>query len=150
MEDLTDTTTLTEPVRESVLAQRLNIPRQQFKAWREDGVSLLTPLHWWKDEQGAYVLTAAGQERVLEIMQVPTEQAPPPPATVSLVAVCPGAMNRVLRCRSPEGGPQVSVRLTGARVFATLFRRGDRIEATPTETEGIYEYDGTVPRRTRL
>jgi hypothetical protein len=143
-------TTVTEPVRESVLAQRLNVPRAQFKLWREDGVSLLSPAHWVKDETLAYVITAEGQARVLEIMQVPTEQAPPPPATVSLVAVCPGAMNRVLRCRSPEGGPQVSVRLTGARVFATLFRRGDRIEATPTETEGIYEYDGTVPRRTRL
>jgi hypothetical protein len=44
----------------------------------------------------------------------------------------------------------VSVRLTAPRVFATQFRRNMRLEVTATETEGIYEYDGPVPRRTRI
>jgi hypothetical protein len=143
-------TTVTEPVRESVLAQRLNVPRAQFKLWREDGVSLLSPAHWVKDDTGAYVITAEGQARVLELMHVPPEQQPPPLKKVQLQAVCAGVMARVLRCRPVDGGPMVSVRLTGPNVFASKFRKGDCLEAVPTEFEGIYEYDGPVPRRSRL
>ena len=141
----------TEPVRESVLAMRLNIPRAQFKAWREDATALVPDDHWHKDESGAYVLTPAGQLRVLELMAVPVPVPPVQPVTVPMRAIAAGAMPRILRCRPVSGeGPMVSVRLLGANVFAAKFRRGDLIQALPTETEGIFEYDGPVPRRMRL
>jgi hypothetical protein len=67
-----------------------------------------------------------------------------------MLAQAAGVMPRVLRCKPVEGGALVSVRLTAPRVFASQFRRGDRIEVTPTETAGVFEYDGAVPRRTRI
>jgi hypothetical protein len=137
-----------EPMRESVLTQRFNVPRAKFQAWRKAG-QWREGEHFSKDSAGAYVLTDAGAIHMLELLRLKPEEVPVV-TTVELLAVCPGAMNRVLRCKSPEGGPMVSVRLTGPRVFAASFRRGDRIQAVPTETEGIYEYDGGVPRRVRI
>ncbi len=49
-----------------------------------------------------------------------------------------------------DGGAIVSVRLTGPRVFASQFRRNMRLEVTPTDVAGIFEYDGPVPRKTRI
>lgn len=139
-----NTTTPTTP--EAVLAARLNVPRDNFKRWREDG-SLKRLLHYLKDGN-AYHLTPEGEAEVLRLIGL--GEASTPTAKIAMLAQAAGVMPRVLRCKPVEGGALVSVRLTAPRVFASQFRRGDRIEVMPTETVGIFEYDGAVPRRTRI
>jgi len=141
--------TTTDPIittPEAVLAARLNVPRDSFKRWR-DGGDLKRLLHYIKDGN-AYHITPEGEAEVLRLIGI--GDAPATPAKIAMLAQAAGVMPRVLRCKPVEGGPLVSVKLTAPRVFATQFRRGDRIEVTPTETEGIFEYDGAVPRRTRI
>lgn len=133
--------------RESTLTQRLNIPREQFAVWRKSGQWRETE-HFTR-EGNAFVLTDAGAVTLLELLALDREQVPQV-KLVALKVICAGAMNRILRCRPVEGGHTVSVRLTGPRVFASAFRKHDKIYATPTDTEGIYEYDGGVPRRVRI
>jgi len=138
------TTPTTTP--ESVLAARLNVPRENFKRWREGG-DLKRLLHYTKDGN-AYHITPEGEAEVLRLIGI--GEAPQAPAKIMMLAQAAGVMPRVLRCKPVEGGALVSVRLTAPRVFASQFRRGDRLEVTPTETAGIFEYDGAVPRRTRI
>lgn len=140
----TATTPTTTP--EAVLAARLNVPRESFKRWRESG-DLKKFLHYLK-EGHAFHITPEGEAEVLRLIGI--RDAPPPPSKVAMIAQAAGVMPRVLRCKPLAGGAMVSVRLTAPRVFASQFRRGDRIEVMPTETEGVYEYDGAVPRRTRI
>lgn len=142
--DTITTTDNTTP--EAVLAARLNVPRDSFKRWREDG-RIKRLLHYVK-EGNAYHITPEGEAEVLRLIGV--DSSPPPPAKIVMLAQAAGVMPRVLRCKPMDGGSLVSVRLTAPRVFASQFRRGDRLEVTPTETEGIFEYDGAVPRRTRI
>lgn len=139
-------TTSPTTIPEAVLAARLNVPRDSFKDWRDNG-ALQTPLHYVKDGK-AYHLTAEGEAEVLRLIGI--GEAPPEPAKVLMLAQAAGAMPRVLRCKPVDGGPMVSVRLTAPRVFATQFRRNMQIEVTPTEIEGIFEYDGQAPRRTSI
>ena len=131
---------------EAVLAARLNVPRDSFKRWRESG-DLKRLLHYLKDGN-AFHITPEGEAEVLRLIGL--GEASPAPAKIAMLAQAAGVMPRVLRCKPVEGGALVSVRLTAPRVFASQFRRGDRIEVTPTETAGVYEYDGAVPRRTRI
>lgn len=138
------TTPTTTP--EAVLAARLNVPRDSFKRWRESG-DLKRLLHYIK-EGHAYHITHEGEAEVLRLVGI--GEAPQAPAKIAMLAQAAGVMQRVLRCKPVDGGAMVSVRLTAPRVFAAQFRRGDRIEVTPTETDGIFEYDGPVPRRTRI
>jgi hypothetical protein len=141
--------TPTDPIittPEAVLAARLNVPRESFKRWR-DGGDLKRLLHYVKDGQ-AYHITPEGEAEVLRLIGI--GDAPAAPAKIAMLAQAAGVMPRVLRCKPVAGGAMVSVRLTAPRVFAAQFRRGDRIEVTPTETEGIFEYDGAVPKRTRI
>jgi hypothetical protein len=141
--------TPTDPIittPEAVLAARLNVPRESFKRWRESG-DLKRLLHYVKDGQ-AYHITPEGEAEVLRLIGI--GDAPAAPAKIAMLAQAAGVMPRVLRCKPVAGGAMVSVRLTAPRVFAAQFRRGDRIEVTPTETEGIFEYDGAVPKRTRI
>lgn len=139
-----DMTHETEP--EAVLASRLNVPRDQFKRWRDDGV-LLEGEHYQREGR-AYHITAAGAAEVLRLIGLDTP--PPEPRKIAVLAQAAGAMPRVLRCKPVDGGEMVSVRLMGPRVFATQFRRNMRLEVVPTEVEGIFEYDGPVPRRTTI
>jgi hypothetical protein len=132
---------------EAVLAARLNVPRDSFKRWREGG-NLKRLLHYIKDGH-AYHLTPEGEAEVMRLIGL-GETLPTGPAKILMLAQAAGVMPRVLRCKPVAGGALVSVRLTAPRVFAAQFRRGDRLEVTPTETEGIFEYDGPVPRRTRI
>jgi hypothetical protein len=141
--------TPTDPIittPEAVLAARLNVPRESFKRWRESG-DLKRLLHYVKDGQ-AYHITPEGEAEVLRLIGI--GDAPSAPAKIAMLAQAAGVMPRVLRCKPVAGGAMVSVRLTAPRVFAAQFRRGDRIEVTPTETDGIFEYDGAVPKRTRI
>jgi hypothetical protein len=138
------TTPTTTP--EAVLAARLNVPRDSFKRWRESG-DLKRLLHYLKDGN-AFHITPEGEAEVLRLIGL--GEASPAPAKIAMLAQAAGVMPRVLRCKPVEGGALVSVRLTAPRVFASQFRRGDRIEVTPTETAGVFEYDGAVPRRTRI
>jgi hypothetical protein len=137
-------TPITTP--EAILAARLNVPRDSFKRWRESG-DLKRLLHYLKDGN-AFHITPEGEAEVLRLIGL--GEASPAPAKIAMLAQAAGVMPRVLRCKPVEGGALVSVRLTAPRVFASQFRRGDRIEVTPTETVGIFEYDGAVPRRTRI
>lgn len=146
----TEPTTTEDFIPESVLIARLGIPRTKLKDWRESG-QLKEGEHWTRGAKGAHVITPEGERVIMELCALPVEVEHRPPVTVALRFICPGAMVRVARCRPVnDEGPMVSVRLTGARVFASQFRRGDVIQAIPTETEGIYEYDGGRPRRMRL
>jgi hypothetical protein len=138
------TTPTTTP--EAILAARLNVPRDSFKRWRESG-DLKRLLHYLKDGN-AFHITPEGEAEVLRLIGL--GEASPAPAKIAMLAQAAGVMPRVLRCKPVEGGALVSVRLTAPRVFASQFRRGDRIEVTPTETAGVFEYDGAVPRRTRI
>lgn len=131
---------------EAILAARLNVPRDSFKRWRESG-DLKRLLHYLKDGN-AFHITPEGEAEVLRLIGL--GEASPAPAKIAMLAQAAGVMPRVLRCKPVEGGAMVSVRLTAPRVFASQFRRGDRIEVTPTETAGVFEYDGAVPRRTRI
>ncbi len=131
---------------EAILAARLNVPRDSFKRWRESG-DLKRLLHYLKDGN-AFHITPEGEAEVLRLIGL--GEASPVPAKIAMLAQAAGVMPRVLRCKPVEGGALVSVRLTAPRVFASQFRRGDRIEVTPTETAGVFEYDGAVPRRTRI
>ena len=131
---------------EAILAARLNVPRDSFKSWRESG-DLKRLLHYLKDGN-AFHITPEGEAEVLRLIGL--GEASPAPAKIAMLAQAAGVMPRVLRCKPVEGGALVSVRLTAPRVFASQFRRGDRIMVTPTETAGVYEYDGAVPRRTRI
>jgi len=131
---------------EAILAARLNVPRESFKRWRENG-DLKRLEHYVKEGQ-AYHITPEGEAEVLRLIGV--YNAPSAPAKIPMLAQAAGVMPRVLRCKPVDGGAMVSVRLTGPRVFASQFRRGMRIEATPTDIEGIFEYDGPVPKRTRI
>ena len=140
------TTTTPTNTPEAVLAAQLNVPRDSFKRWRDNG-DLKRLLHYVKDGQ-AYHLTPEGEAEVQRLIGI--DGTPPAPARIIMLAQAAGVMPRVLRCKPVDGGAMVSVRLTAPRVFATQFRRGDRIEVTPTETEGIFEYDGAVPKRTRI
>lgn len=139
-------TTTSNTTPEAVLAARLNVPRDSFKRWRESG-ELKRLLHYVKDGN-AYHITPEGEAEVLRLIGI--GEAPQAPAKITMLAQAAGVMPRVLRCKPMDGGAMVSVRLTAPRVFAIQFKRGDRIEVTPTETEGIFEYDGPVPRRTRI
>lgn len=142
----------TEP--ESVIASRLGIPRGSFKRWREAG-DLTSDEHWIK-EGNAYCITAAGLRRVNELLGLEAGGGAPDAAPVPVIqkiavrAVLPGAHPRVVRCKLEGTGQMCSVRLTAPRVFASQFRRDDRLEVTPTETDGIYEFDGGRPRRVRI
>lgn len=140
------TTTQTNTTPEAVLAARLNVPRDSFKSWRDNG-DLKRLLHYIKDGN-AYHITPEGEAEVLRLIGIDSSAAAP--TKIAMLAQAAGVMPRVLRCKPVEGGALVSVRLTAPRVFASQFRRGDRIEVTPTETEGIFEYDGAVPRRTKI
>lgn len=131
---------------EAVLAARLNVPREAFKGWRESG-ALQEGGHYTRSGR-AFHITAAGEDAVRLLIGV--DVAPPPASRVAVLAQAAGAMPRILRCKPVSGGALVSVRLTAPRVFATQFRRNMRLEVTPTEVEGIFEYDGAVPRRTRI
>jgi hypothetical protein len=131
---------------EAILAARLNVPRDSFKRWRESG-DLKRLLHYLKDGN-AFHITPEGEAEVLRLIGL--GEASTPMAKIAMLAQAAGVMPRVLRCKPVEGGALVSVRLTAPRVFASQFRRGDRIEVTPTETDGVFEYDGAVPRRTRI
>lgn len=141
-------TTTTTPTNtpEAVLAARLNVPRDSFKRWRDNG-DLKRLLHYIKEGQ-AFHITPEGEAEVLRLIGI--GEAPPAPTKIAMLAQAAGVMPRVLRCKPVDGGAMVSVRLTAPRVFAAQFRRGMRIEVTPTETEGIFEYDGAVPKRTRI
>lgn len=139
-------TLIEQSTPEAVLAARLNVPRDQFKRWRESG-TLRESEHWTRDGR-AFHITPAGEAEILRLIGL--DVAPPPPRTLSVLTQAAGAMPRILRCKPVDGGPMVSVRLTGPRVFAAQFRRNMRLEVQPTEVEGIYEYDGPVPRRTRI
>ncbi len=139
----TDTPTTTP---EAVLAARLNVPRESFKQWRESG-ALQEAIHYLKDGR-AYHVTAEGEAEVLRLIGLQT--APPAPVKIAVLAQAAGVMPRILRCKPVDGGAMVSVRLTGPRVFASQFRRNMRLEVTPTEVAGIFEYDGPVPRKTRI
>ena len=139
-------TTTPPTTPEAILAARLNVPRDSFKRWRESG-DLKRLLHYLKDGN-AFHITPEGEAEVLRLIGL--GEASPAPAKIAMLAQAAGVMPRVLRCKPVEGGALVSVRLTAPRVFASQFRRGDRIEVTPTETAGVFEYDGAVPRRTRI
>lgn len=143
---MTTTTPENAPTPEAVLAARLNVPRESFKRWRDNG-DLKRLLHYIKDGN-AYHITIEGEAEVLRLIGI--DSSPTAPTKIIMLAQAAGVMPRVLRCKPVDGGALVSVRLTAPRVFATQFRRGDRIEVTPTETAGIFEYDGAVPRRTRI
>ena len=139
-------TTTTSTIPEAVLAARLNVPRDNFKRWRDSGA--LQRLEHYLKEGAAYHLTPEGEAEVLRLIGL--DAAPAPAAKIAMLAQAAGAMPRILRCKPVAGGALVSVRLTGPRVFASQFRRNMRLEVTPTEVEGIFEYDGAVPRRTRI
>lgn len=140
------TTTTPTNTPEAVLAAQLNVPRDSFKRWRDNG-DLKRLLHYVKDGQ-AFHITQEGEAEVLRLIGI--DAAPQAPAKIAMLAQAAGVMPRVLRCKPVDGGAMVSVRLTAPRVFATQFRRGMRLEVTPTETEGIFEYDGAVPKQTRI
>lgn len=134
------------PEPESALAARLNVPRANFKRWRDAGQ--LMPDEHWQQEGNAIVITAAGIARVLELIGLETAPAPAV-VKVAVIVQSHGSHARILRCKIVGGG-LCSVRLMAPRVFASQFRRNDRLEVLPTENESIFEYDGTVPRRFRL
>lgn len=130
---------------ERLLAGR-GIPQRKLKEWRAAG-ELREGEHYTLDGR-AILLTDAGVRRVRELAGMEPEP-PPEPERVPVVAQLPGAMPRILRCKL-SSGVMVSVRLTAPRVFATQFRRNDRLAVLPTALEGIYEYDGVPPRRSRI
>lgn len=140
--------TLPPLIPEFVLAGQLNVPREQCKRWRDSGT--LRENEHWQREGRAYLITPAGKAEVLRLIGLDTAPVVEPPRTLTVLAQAAGAMPRILRCKPADGGPMVSVRLTGPRVFAAQFRRNMRLEVQPTDVEGIYEYDGPVPRRTRI
>jgi hypothetical protein len=132
---------------ESVVAAAHGVPQKKFKEWRDSG-DLVEGKHWCR-AGNAFMITAAGQARVLQLIGL-EDAAPSPPVPEILVTVMnPGTMNRVLRCKD-SAGQMCSVRLTGPRVFARMFRRHEKLSVTATETDGIYEYGGAAPRRTVL
>lgn len=141
----TDNTDNTDSTPERLLAGR-GIPLTKLKEWRESG-ELREGEHYRKEGR-AYHLTPAGVARARELAGL-DPQPPPEPERVPVVAQLPGAMPRILRCKL-ESGVMVSVRLTAPRVFAAQFRRNDRLAVLPTAMEGIYEYDGVPPRRSRI
>lgn len=135
-----------QPEPESALAARLNVPRASFKRWRDAGQ--LESENHWQQEGNAIVITEAGTARVLELIGL--ESAPAPVVVkISVSVMQQGAHARVLRCKI-EGGGMCSVKLMAPRVFASQFRRHDKLEVLPTENASIFEYTGTVPRRVRL
>ena len=134
-------------IRQSALAKRLNVQLKVFASWREDG-ELQSGVHFIKLGRG-YAITQLGQTRVLELLgDIPPVKVSP--AVVAMRAVCAGVLPRILRCRRVDTGENASVRLTAPNVFASKFLRGAIINATQTETEGVFEYDGLPPRRMRL
>lgn len=143
-----DTEPSTTGTRVATLEERLGIPRAQFKAWRDEG-SLLEGEHWVK-EGNAYLVTEAGEAKIMELLKVTPDQEPSLPERVAVVAVQPGAMVRVLRCRRRDTNAMVSVRLLAARTFAAQFQRGVELLVLPTDNESIFEYEGAAPRRARL
>jgi hypothetical protein len=142
----TTPTTENTTTPEAVLAARLNVPRDSFKRWRDSG-DLKRLLHYVKDGH-AFHITQEGEAEVLRLIGI--DSSPAAPTKVLMLVQAAGVMQRVLRCKPVDGGALVSVRLTAPRVFASQFRRGDRLEVTPTETIGIFEYDCAVPKRTRI
>ncbi len=141
-----DTTPPPTTTPEAILAARLNVPRESFKGWRESG-QLQETTHYLKEGR-AYHLTAEGEAQVMHLIGITTP--PPPSVKIEMLAQAAGALARLLRCKPVAGGPMVTVRLTAPRIFASQFRRNDRLEVTPTDLEGVFEYDGQAPRRTRI
>jgi len=138
---------LTETEMESVVAAAHGVPQRKFKEWRDAG-TLVEGEHWQR-AGNAIVITVAGQVKVLELVGV-GESPPAPPVPERIVRVMDaGAMPKVLRCKD-AAGIMCSVRLTAPRVFARMFRRHEILSVVETETPGIYEYNGGVPRRTVL
>lgn len=136
-----------ESIAEAVLAAQWNVPRASFKSWRESG-ALQPGVHYRKDGP-AYLLLPAGVAAARQLIGLP--EAPPEPVRLAVRVQAAGAMPRILRAKPADGeGGMVSVRLTAPRVFATQFRRNDLIEVLPTEVDGIFEFDGPAPRRTRI
>lgn len=132
---------------ESVVAAAHGVPQRKFKEWRDNG-ALVEGGHWSR-AGNAIVITTAGQVRVLELVGL-GDCPPALPVAERVVTVqTAGAMPKVLRCKD-AAGQMCSVRLTAPRVFARMFRRHERLSVTSTETDGIYEYGGGVPRRTVL
>lgn len=131
---------------ESVLALRLGIPRASFKAWRTSG-SLTFGVHFTQAADRSYHITPEGETEVLRLagLQTPVAETP----RVLVAVQCAGVMPRILRCKQ-ETGVICSVRLTGPRVFASQFRKHDKLEVLPTEHTGIFEYDGQRPKRIRI
>ena len=147
MNETNETTmTMAATTPEAVVAGRMNVPRESFKRWREAG-TLREGEHFVKEGR-AYQITEAGEAEVLRLIGI--AQTPEPEPRRGMIVQQAGVMHRVLRCKPAEGGAMVSVRLMAPRVFASQFRRGDRIEVTATEVEGVFEYDGGKPRRTRI
>lgn len=139
--------TETETEMESVVAAAHGVPQKKFKEWR-DGGALVEGEHWQRPGN-AIVITAAGQAKVLELVGVGESPPAPPVPEIRVKAMEPGAMPKVLRCKD-AAGIMCSVRLTAPRVFARMFRRHEVLSVVETETPGIYEYHGGVPRRTVL
>lgn len=138
---------MTDTEMESVVAAAHGVPQRKFKEWR-DGGALVEGEHWCK-AGNAIMITGSGQTRVLELVGL-GDSPPALPVQERIVRVMgAGAMPKVLRCKDCAG-IMCSVRLTAPRVFARMFRRHEILSVTETETPGIYEYGGGVPRRTVL
>lgn len=137
----------TSLIPESVFAAQFGIPRKSFTKWRISK-SLVEGQHYQIDlDTRAYLLTAEGEAEAMRLAGI--ESPPAAPSRVPVSVQCAGVMPRILRCKQ-EDGVICSVRLTGPRVFASQFRKHDKIEVLPTEHSGIFEYDGQRPKRIRI
>jgi hypothetical protein len=136
----------TSLIPESVFAAQIGIPRASLTKWRTSG-QLVKEQHYQRDEHQAFVITAEGQAEVMRLAGI--ESPPAAPSRVPVSVQCAGVMPRILRCKQ-EDGVICSVRLTGPRVFASQFRKHDKLEVLPTEHSGIFEYDGQRPKRIRI
>jgi hypothetical protein len=134
---------------ETAFANRLGIAQKALRTWRKDG-SLTRPEHW--DKSGTEILlTPAGMEKVRGLIGLSAEVIEAPKIGVSIrVGRLQGKNPRLLRgFIHPEGG-RCSVRIIAPRVFTVMFPIGAIIQCEPTETEGIYTFEGKAPKRIRI
>lgn len=138
-------------VPEAELAAQLSVQRSVFTGWRTAG-DLTSPEHYITRGRNEIVLTAAGLAKVATLMEIPPEALLPPaaPALVDIRITARGSNPRNLRGRVLATGERCTIRLQTPRVFASQFALNITLSARPTDTAGVYDYEGKPARRARL
>lgn len=148
-------------IPEAELAERLNLQRSIFTAWRKDG-KLKYPTHFFTKGRGEIHLTEAGIQEVSRLLghgetalltQEPARPVSKARAMVLTLSANPRRlMGRLVIGKGTKatGGDRIIIQLVSTRVFSRHFRKGMIIEVEPTHESAVYQFTGKAPKKQKI